>query len=58
MTDVKTAFAQYYKAERNRSEACLDDIIKIMQMPDIGEGEQLNQILSRMIRHYKREDAA
>lgn len=56
MTDVKAAFAKYYKTERDRSEACLDDIIKIMQVPDIGESEQLNQILCRMIRHYNRED--
>jgi len=58
MSKVREAFAEFYKLERDRGEACLGDIIKILQVPDISESERLNQILERMIRHYKREDAA
>lgn len=46
----KEAIARHYKAERDRAEACLGDIIKILDQ----EGDQVEQILNRLIRHYSR----
>jgi hypothetical protein len=51
VSDVRAAFAEYYKVERNRAEECLGDIIKILQGP---LEEQAESILARMIRHYER----
>ena len=52
MTDAHVAFkeaiARHYKAERDRAEGCLGDIIKILDQ----EGDQMEQILNRLIEHY------
>ncbi|UQD69189.1 hypothetical protein JEY40_24550 [Bradyrhizobium japonicum] len=44
----KEAIARHYKAGRDRAEECLGDIIKILEQ----EGDQAEQILSRLARHY------
>lgn len=46
----KDAIARHYKSERDRAEECLGDIIKILDQ----EGDQVEQILNRLIRHYGR----
>lgn len=50
----KEAIARHYKAERDRAEDCLGDIIKILDQ----EGDQVEQILNRLVRHYSRTDPA
>lgn len=54
MSDARFAFkealARHYKSERDRAEECLGDIIKILDQ----EGDQIEQILSRLVRHYER----
>ncbi len=58
MTDQHTAFkaalARHYKAERDRSEECLGDIIKILDWSDAMESTQVEKILERLIAHYDR----
>jgi len=44
----KEAIARHYKVERDRAEECLGDIIKILDQ----EGDQIEQIINRLIRHY------
>jgi hypothetical protein len=44
----KEAIARHYKAERDRAEECLGDIIKILDQ----EGDQIDMILSRLVQHY------
>lgn len=56
MNDIRALFADHYKAERNRAEDCLGDIIKILQVKDADESARLDQILDRMIRHYQRDN--
>jgi len=56
MTDIRSAFAEYYKIERNRAEDCLGDIIKILQAADADDSARLDQILARMVKHYQRDD--
>lgn len=54
MSDVKYAFAQYYKVERDRAEDCLGDIIKILDRAKREEADHLDHILARLIKHYER----
>jgi len=44
----KTAIARHYKAQRDRAEECIGDIIKILDQ----DGDQSEQILNRLIEHY------
>jgi hypothetical protein len=48
----KAVLARYYKAERDRSEECLWDIIKVLQDETTSEGEQVDKILERLVTHY------
>lgn len=48
---VKTAFADYYKAERERAENCLADIAAILTNT---EPDQVEQILTRLVEYYQR----
>lgn len=50
----KEAIARHYKAERDRAEECLGDIIKILDQ----EGDQIEQILNRLINHYGQSGGA
>jgi hypothetical protein len=54
MSEVRAAFAEYYKTERNRAEECLNDIVKIL-----GEGadDPTMEIMDRLIKHYRRDEA-
>lgn len=49
-TAFKEALARHYKAERDKAEECLGDIIKILDQ----EGDQIEQILNRLVEHYDR----
>lgn len=54
-TVFKAALARYYKAERDRTEECLGDIIKTLQEETTPEAEQVEQILERLVKHYSRD---
>lgn len=51
----KATLARYYKAERDRSEACMGDIVKILQDETAPEAEQVENILERLVKHYSRD---
>jgi hypothetical protein len=51
---IKAAFCNHYRAERDRSEKCIGDIIDILQERDTSADEQTNAILERIITHYSR----
>jgi hypothetical protein len=50
---IRTAFSNHYRAERDRSEKCIGDIIDILQERDSSD-EQTVAILERIIVHYSR----
>jgi hypothetical protein len=50
----KSVFANYYKAERDRSESCIRDIMDVLEDKDSSDSETIEAILSRIIQHYKR----
>ena len=54
MDKVRAAFSKYYETERNRSEACLGDIINILSRGDMDDAEQVANIVNRLIKHYSR----
>jgi hypothetical protein len=45
------AFAEYYKAERNRDANCLADIVTILGRDDC----TIDMIITRLIKHYDRK---
>lgn len=47
------AMKRHYQGERDRSEKCLGDIIEILQK-QLGEDEQIDEIVNRLISHYDR----
>lgn len=53
LEDLQRKFAAHYKSERDRSEACLLDIVEILNNEKL-EGEQIEAILDRMVKHYER----
>jgi hypothetical protein len=54
MSEVRAAFAEYYKAERNRAEECLAGITKILAD---GADDPTLEIIDRLIKHYQRDEA-
>jgi hypothetical protein len=58
MSDASTVFkatlAKYYKAERDRTEECLGDIIGILTAQPATDPEQVQRILERLVKHYER----
>lgn len=50
----KATLARYYKAERDRSEACMGDIVDILKDETAPEAEQVEKILERLVAHYNR----
>lgn len=53
MNEVRAAFAAYYKAERDRCEKTLVDIVDIMCKPGTDEA-QIDAIMERLERHWGR----
>jgi hypothetical protein len=51
---IRAAFSNHYRAERDRSEKCIGDIIDILQERDSSADEQTDAILERIIVHYSR----
>lgn len=54
MTAVKTAFAKYYKAERDRSDRTLADLVDILCVTDKSADDILADVLERLERHFGR----
>ena len=50
----REALSRHYKAERDRTEGCLGDIINILQNRTAQPGELVDDILMRLIKHYER----
>lgn len=50
----KAALSRHYKAERDRSEECLGDIIKIISDDTAPDAEITEKILERLAKHYDR----
>lgn len=48
----KATLARYYKAERDRSEECLGDIIKIVSDSTSPDAEVNEKIIERLVQHY------
>lgn len=46
--------ASYYKAERERAERCLDDILGLFLGADEKATDLENKIIGRLIDHYSR----
>lgn len=44
----------HYAAERNRSEACLGDILNIICDEDMTIADQVEKITGRLVQHYSR----
>ncbi len=53
-SEFRLAIGLYYKAERERSEAVLGEIINILGNSDT-EVQQVEKILTRLTEHYTRE---
>ena len=51
--NFRLALGSYYKGERDRAEACLGDIIKILENSETEE-VQIQNILTRLTAHYQR----
>lgn len=49
----QAAMGRYYKAERDRTELCLSDIIEILRTSEV-EHKQVASILARLTDHYAR----
>lgn len=49
---IRAAFSNHYRAEHDRSEKCIGDILDILQERD--SSEQTVAILERIIVHYSR----
>ena len=56
MMDARLEFAlrQHYKAERERAECCLSDILAILCDAGCRDDEQLQKITERLTKHYER----
>lgn len=54
-TSIRAAFCNHYRAERDRSEKCIGEIIDILQERDTTSDEQTVAILERIIQHYSRQ---
>lgn len=50
----REAISRHYKAGREQAEACLGDIIKVLDDQTMPETEQVEKILDRLIQHYSR----
>lgn len=50
---AKVAFAAHYKAERDRCETCLGDILNLVSN-DKNSDDVITQILDRMVSYYER----
>jgi hypothetical protein len=48
----REAMCRHYKAERERSEACLGDIINILQNRTAQHSDVIDDILLRLTKHY------
>ena len=53
-TVFREALSRHYKAERERSEACLADIVEILKHQTRPHSETIDAILLRLIHHYER----
>lgn len=51
---IKNAFIRHYRAERDRSEACIGDIIDALGDRDNTPEQTVQAILDRIIMHYDR----
>lgn len=51
--DFQACMKRHFQAERDRSEKALGDIIEILHRP-VGEDEQIEAIVNRLISHYDR----
>lgn len=52
--EFRLALGVYYKTERDRSEACLTEIINILSNSD-SEEQQIEKIFGRLTDHYARK---
>jgi hypothetical protein len=52
-SSIKDAFSRHYKAERDRSEKCLGNIIEIM-VGNEADHDKLKAIAKAMVEHYSR----
>lgn len=53
LSATRAAFSNFYKAERERSEGCINDILTILC--DGGtDTQQVEKITDRVTRHYQR----
>lgn len=50
----RESLCRHYKAERDRSEECLSDIILALQDRQAQHSETIDLILMRLIKHYDR----
>lgn len=50
----KSAWINYYRNERDRSEACLRDIMEVLEVRDSSDADNIDAIFGRLIKHYAR----
>jgi hypothetical protein len=50
----KNAWIRHYRNERDRSEACIGDIMEALGDRDATDTETIEAILNRIIKHYDR----
>jgi hypothetical protein len=50
----REAMSRHYKAERDRTEACLRDIVTILENKYSPYPEQISEIRLRLVKHYDR----
>lgn len=50
----KAAWIRYYRAERDRSERCIGEIMDILEDRANADNQTIDAILDRIIKHYDR----
>jgi hypothetical protein len=53
---VRAAFSNHFKAERNRAEQALSDILELCCSDQLSPCDQVDKVLARLEGHYSRLD--